>query len=163
MRTGTPLFVSSQILREYFAISTNGSIFKKPLNRKQAIGKIQEFLKRFSLLLEKETTIQTLMDLIEKYTVSRQKIHDLNIAATMIDHGIPNLLTYNKKDFKRSGISPSVNSNSVKKLQLQTRTGHEMSLCAPYPPSMATSDPRRSVRMHSLKMSPFPPTTPRTF
>jgi predicted nucleic acid-binding protein len=99
--SGTPLFVSSQILREYFAISTNSSIFKKPLNHKQALGKIQEFLKRFTLLLEKETTIQTLMELIEKYAVSRQKIHDLNIVAIMIDHGISQLLTYNKKDFKR--------------------------------------------------------------
>ena len=101
LQSGTPLFVSSQILREYFAISTNGSIFKKPLSRKQAVGKIQEFLKRFTLLLEKETTFQTLMDLIEKYAVLCQKIHDLNIAATMIDHGISHLLTYNKKDFKR--------------------------------------------------------------
>ena len=99
--SGTPLFVSSQILREYFAISTNGSIFKKPLTSKQAAGKIREFLKRFTLLLEKETTIQTLVDLIEKYAVSRQKIHDLNIVATMIDHGVSQLLTYNKKDFKR--------------------------------------------------------------
>ena len=101
LQSGKPLFVSSQILREYFAISTNGSIFKRPLNRKQAVGKIHEFLKRFNLLLEKETTIETLMDLIEKYTVSRQKIHDLNIVATMIDHGISHLLTYNKKDFKK--------------------------------------------------------------
>jgi predicted nucleic acid-binding protein len=99
--SGTPIFVSSQILREYFAISTNGSIFKKPLNHKQAVGKIQEFLKRFTLLLEKKTTIQILMELIEKYAVSRQKIHDLNIVATMIDNGISQLLTYNKKDFKR--------------------------------------------------------------
>jgi predicted nucleic acid-binding protein len=101
LQAGTPLFVSSQILREFFAISTNGSIFKKPLNHKQAVGKIREFLKRFTLLLEKETTIQTLMELIEKHAVLRHKIHDLNIAATMIDHGIFQLLTYNKKDFKR--------------------------------------------------------------
>jgi predicted nucleic acid-binding protein len=60
LQSGTPLFVSSQILREYFAISTNGSIFKKPLSRKHAIGKIQEFSKRFMLLLEKETTMKTL-------------------------------------------------------------------------------------------------------
>ena len=31
LQSGKPLFVSSQILREYFAISTNGSIFKRPL------------------------------------------------------------------------------------------------------------------------------------
>lgn len=101
LQAGTPLFVSSQILREFFAISTNGSIFKKPLNHKQAVGKIQEFLKRFTLILEKETTIQILMELVEKHAVLRHKVHDLNIAATMIDHGISQLLTYNKKDFKR--------------------------------------------------------------
>jgi predicted nucleic acid-binding protein len=101
LQADTPLFVSSQILREFFAIATNGSIFKKPLNHKQAVGKIQEFLKGFTLLLEKETTIQTLMELIEKHAVLRHKIHDLNIAATMMDHGISRLLMYNKKDFKR--------------------------------------------------------------
>jgi predicted nucleic acid-binding protein len=101
LQSDTPLFVSSQILREYFAISTNGNIFHKPLSRKQAIGKIQEFLKRFTLLLEKETTMKTLIELIEKYAVSRQKIHDLNIAALMIDHGISRILTFNRKDFQK--------------------------------------------------------------
>jgi predicted nucleic acid-binding protein len=49
------LFVSSQVLREFFAISTNGSIFKKPLTCKQAIAKMKEFLKRFDFISEKET------------------------------------------------------------------------------------------------------------
>ena len=101
LKTDKSIFVSSQILREYFAISTNGGIFKKPLTCKQAVGKMKEFLKNFNFISEKETTILTLMQLIEKYVISRQKIHDLNIVAIMIDHGISHLLTYNKKDFKR--------------------------------------------------------------
>lgn len=99
--SGSALFLSSQVLREYFAISTNGTIFKKPLNQRQAIGKINEFLKRFTLLLEKESTIEILIGLIEKQAVSRHKIHDLNIVATMLDHGISRLLTYNRKDFEK--------------------------------------------------------------
>jgi predicted nucleic acid-binding protein len=101
LQSDKPLFVSSQILREFFAISTNGGIFKKPLTCKQAVGKMKEFLKRFNFIPEKETTVLTLINLIEKYAVSRQKIHDLNIVATMIDHGVSHLLTYDKKDFKR--------------------------------------------------------------
>ena len=94
-------FVSPQILREFFATSTNGNIFKKPLTHKQAVGKMKEFLKHFTFIQEKESTIFILMGLIEKYAVSRQKIHDMNIVATMIDNGIANLLTYNKQDFKQ--------------------------------------------------------------
>lgn len=62
---------------------------------------MKEFIERFNLISEMGRTILTLMDLIEKYAISRQKIHDLNIVATMIDNGVYYLLTYNKKDFER--------------------------------------------------------------
>jgi predicted nucleic acid-binding protein len=99
MRSNKTICISSQVLREYFAISTNKTLFKKPLTFKQAAGKMKEFLSRFTLVSEKKSTIHTLITLIEKYSISRQQIHDLNIVATMIDNDISNLLTYNKKDF----------------------------------------------------------------
>ncbi len=101
LQAGTPLFISSQILREYFAVSTNQNIFKKPLTYKQAVSKMKEFLARFTLVHEKESTIHILITLIGKYAVSRQKIHDMNIVATMVDNGITHLLTYNVQDFKQ--------------------------------------------------------------
>lgn len=101
LRTRTTLFVSSQILREYFAISTSRRIFKKPLTYKQATAKMKEFLASFTLIHEKESTIHVLIALISKYAVSQQKIHDMNIVATMIDNNITHLLTYNAKDFKK--------------------------------------------------------------
>jgi len=101
LQAETILFVSSQILREYFAISTNRNIFKKPLTSKQATAKMKEFLARFTLVYEKESTIHALISLIGKYAISRQKIHDMNIVATMVDNDITNLLTYNVKDFSQ--------------------------------------------------------------
>jgi predicted nucleic acid-binding protein len=101
IRTGTTLFISSQILREFFAISTNQNIFKKPLTYKQAVDKMKEFVARFSMVHEKESTINVLIALIVKYAASRQQIHDMNIVATMVDNEINRLLTYNVKDFKQ--------------------------------------------------------------
>jgi Predicted nucleic acid-binding protein, contains PIN domain len=100
-QSGTILFISSQILREYFAVSTNRNIFKKPLTYKQAVSKMKEFIARFTLVHEKESTIHILITLIGKYAVSRQKIHDMNIVATMVDNDITHLLTYNVQDFKQ--------------------------------------------------------------
>jgi len=51
--------------------------------------------------MEKETTLPNLIHLIERYPVSRQKIHDLNIVATMMDNEISHLFTYNTKDFRQ--------------------------------------------------------------
>ena len=45
--------------------------------------------------------INVLLSILEKYAVSRHKIHDMNIVATMIDNNIFHLLTYNLKDFKQ--------------------------------------------------------------
>ena len=101
LQAGTTLFISSQILREYFAVSTNQNIFKKPLTYKQAVSKMKEFLTRFALVHEKESTIHILITLIGKYAVSRQKIHDMNIVATMVDNDITHLLTYNVQDYKQ--------------------------------------------------------------
>ena len=101
LQAETILFVSSQILREYFAIATNKNIFKKPLTYKQAAAKMKEFLATFTLVYEKESTIHVLIALIGKYAISQQKIHDMNIVATMLDNNITHLLTYNAKDFRK--------------------------------------------------------------
>lgn len=99
--SGRTLFVSPQVLREFFAISTNSTIFKKPLTPKQATRQLREFLELFSLVYEKESTLHVLLELLDKYAVARQKIHDMNIVATMIDNGIFEILTANVMDFQQ--------------------------------------------------------------
>lgn len=98
--SGVIIYITPQILREFFAISTNSTIFKKPLSNKQAVKKIKEFLDYFRLASETDTTIQSLLHLLEKYGTLRQKVHDMNIVATMLDNDIRHLMTFNGKDFK---------------------------------------------------------------
>ena len=45
-----------KILKVFFAISTNPTIFKKPLTNKKAVKKIKEFLKYLNLACEANTT-----------------------------------------------------------------------------------------------------------
>ncbi len=98
--SGVITHVTPQILKEFFAISTNSTIFKKPLSNKQAVKKIKEFLNYFRLASETDATIPVLLHLLEKYGTLRQKVHDMNIVATMLDNGIRHLMTFNGKDFK---------------------------------------------------------------
>lgn len=54
----------------------------------------------FRLASETDTTIQSLLHLLEKYGTLRQKVLDMNIVATMLDNNIRHLMTFNGKDFK---------------------------------------------------------------
>lgn len=98
--SGKTLYTTAQVLREFFAISTNSKIFKKPLTCMQASKKIKEFLDTFNLACESESAVNTLLKLLEKHPVLRQKIHDMNIVATMIDNNVSHLMTFNGSDFK---------------------------------------------------------------
>ena len=93
------LYVSNQILREFFAIATNDKIFNKPLSPPDASKKVLEFYSNFSLIYELDSTMEILVKLILKYKITKQKIHDFNIIAVMLDNQINHILTYNMKDF----------------------------------------------------------------
>jgi predicted nucleic acid-binding protein len=44
-----------------------------------------------------------LLALMANYPIGGKQVHDANIVATMLIHGIPCLLTHNAKDFERFG------------------------------------------------------------
>lgn len=91
------IFISSQIIREFYAISTNSKFFDKPLSVDEAILKINEFENSFVVLEESYT--EELKRLCKKYEIVKQKVHDTNIVATMIENRIELIATFNRKDF----------------------------------------------------------------
>jgi len=95
------IFISTQILREYFAICTNGKIFKIPLTYEQAVNKVNEFIANFNLVCETNNIMTTLNSLIIKYKQDKQKVYDTNIVATICEYNIQKLFTFNTKDFKK--------------------------------------------------------------
>jgi len=91
------IFISTQVLREFYAISTNSKFFDKSLSVDEAILKIDEFQNNFIIL--EESHIEKLKSLCKKYKIKKQKIHDSNIVATMIESEIEVIASFNKKDF----------------------------------------------------------------
>ena len=91
------IFISTQIIREFYAISTNSKFFDEPLSVDEAILKIGEFQNSFVVL--EESYIEELKLLCKRYGIKKQKIHDTNIVATMIENKIEAIASFNRKDF----------------------------------------------------------------
>lgn len=92
-------YVSSQILREFYATATNPKFFDQPLTVDEAILKLDEFEENFVIV--NDNCLDELKILAKKHAVVRQKIHDTNIVATMMHHDIKILATFNARDFQR--------------------------------------------------------------
>ncbi len=71
-----------------------------PLNTDAVLLKIDEFQHAFQMLFNTPETIEQLKILIRQYQISKQDIHDANIAATVIAHQIDYIWTFNRKDFE---------------------------------------------------------------
>jgi predicted nucleic acid-binding protein len=97
-KCGSELFISRQVLREFYAIATNGKFFDEPLTMAEACSKLEEFSEVLTIVPDAELDI--LLPLLKKYQVKKQKIHDTNLVATMLQSQIENIYTFNVKDFK---------------------------------------------------------------
>ena len=93
-------YISSQIIREFIAIATNGTIFKSPLDTDQVILKVNEFERNFHIVFDTSESLKILKDLVKQYHIEKYRVHDANIAATVVANQIGYLWTFNKKDFK---------------------------------------------------------------
>lgn len=96
------LFLSGQVLREYIAVATRPAALNGlGLGITEAIGNARQFLDRSNFLPEDESVRDSLFRLLESTPCSGKQVHDANIAATMIAHGIGVLVTLNPRDFER--------------------------------------------------------------
>ncbi|MDE0125797.1 MAG: type II toxin-antitoxin system VapC family toxin [Bryobacterales bacterium] len=97
---GYHLAASGQVLREYLAVSTrpaesNGLGLRVP----DAVANVNEFLRFVTLFDETEPVALQLRELVMTSGVRGNRIHDANIAATMMVHHIRVLVTQNCDDF----------------------------------------------------------------
>lgn len=104
------LCLSGQIIRELISVCTLGRNLSRPLTWDELRQQIEALLAQTVLLDETEPSIRKLIDFGARYRVIGKQIHDTNIAATMLTHGITRLVTFNPDDFKRfteiEGIVP---------------------------------------------------------
>lgn len=95
--------LSGQVIREYLVVATR-PVEKNGLGLglDDALGNIAEFRSICIFLEENAEVAGTLVELLLSSGVYGKRIHDMNIAATMLSHGVDSLITFNPGDF--SGI-----------------------------------------------------------
>lgn len=101
-RQGKSLCTSGQVLREYLVTAT------RPLERNglgltnvDALSNIATYQRRMRFLDETEAVAQKLRLLVEETKCSGKQLHDANLVATAVTHGVKQLVTENYNDFKR--------------------------------------------------------------
>jgi predicted nucleic acid-binding protein len=62
---------------------------------------VRQFETLFRIGEENATVTARLLDLLERTPVGGRQVHDANIVATMLSHGVTRLVTENTADFKR--------------------------------------------------------------
>ena len=97
------VFISRQVLREYFAVVTRPDIWPAALPPGDAIDDIRRLIERFEILTGGPSVTSTLLALCREVPVLGTQIHDANIVATMLARGERQLLTFNGPDFRRYG------------------------------------------------------------
>ncbi len=101
-QAGRELVISRQVLREYLAIATRPESDGKCLIPLEIIlHNLRTFQRELTLLEDTPDVFTELLSLVEHYPVGGKQIHDANIVATMLAHGVTHLLTHNVSDFAR--------------------------------------------------------------
>jgi predicted nucleic acid-binding protein len=100
--TRTDLCTSGQILREYLAVATrpaekNGLGLSLP----DALGNVRAIRDRTTLLAEDSKVADRLLGLLADIDCRGKQVHDANLVATMLVHGIGTVITMNLADFAR--------------------------------------------------------------
>ena len=98
---GARLWVSRQVLREYLAVVTRLQPGAAAVPVVQAAADVRRFAASFAVAEDGPGVTERLLDLLERFPTGGRQVHDANIVATMLVHGVGRLLTFNGGDFRR--------------------------------------------------------------
>lgn len=99
--TGTALWVSHQVLREYLVALTRPQQFALPPPLETVLAQVRQFQQRFLVANEGPAVTTQLLTLLTDVPTRGRRIHDANIVATMLVHSVGRVLTNNTDDFQR--------------------------------------------------------------
>ena len=95
--------VSLQNLVEFYSIITSSKRVQNPLSPEIASYEINQYLNNDKIVKFhfNEQSLKLLTGLTQKYKVTAQNVYDLKIVATMLTHGVSEIITANETDFIR--------------------------------------------------------------
>jgi predicted nucleic acid-binding protein len=98
---GISLAVNSQVIREFIAAASRPASNGPSPPIEPIIENARRIRSSFAVLDEFTATIDRLMELLIAVPTYGKQVHDANIVATMLTHGVTTLLTHNTADFVR--------------------------------------------------------------
>jgi predicted nucleic acid-binding protein len=100
-RSGAPLWINRQVLREYLAVLTRPQLWGNPQPVSRLVSEIRLYERQFLIAEDGPDVTSHLLALLQQFPTGGKQVHDANIVATMQAHGIRRLLTHNDADFAR--------------------------------------------------------------
>jgi predicted nucleic acid-binding protein len=98
---GTRLWISRQVVREYLVAITRGQTFSEPVPPTDAAASAERIVSQLVVANDTEEVGRLLLELVARHEVKGKQVHDANVVATMLAHGVRRLLTHNVADFDR--------------------------------------------------------------
>ena len=98
---GYELWISRQVLREYYAALRLPNVYQQPVSLSAILDDIRMFEKGFHVANDTAETTHHWVNLVQSLAIEGKATHDANVVATMLAHGIAYLLTYHVDDFKQ--------------------------------------------------------------
>jgi len=97
----TTLCICPQVLYEFYAVVTDPKRVTNPTSAKDAIAEIEKYLKveNISKIYPGHGIIEKTIDLMRRHKITKQKIFDLQLVATMLLNDVTRLYTFNQSDF----------------------------------------------------------------
>ena len=99
---GPTLYTSGQILREYLAVATRpagqNGLGLKPAD---AVGNVRAIRERTAFPAEDARVADRQLGLLAEAESGDKQVHDANVVATMLAHGVGTVVTMNVTDFAR--------------------------------------------------------------
>jgi toxin-antitoxin system PIN domain toxin len=101
---GTALYTCGQVLREYLSVATRPAAANGlGLPQRDAVTNVRALQSRLRFLAENDKVVEQLLGLLARVECAGKQIHDANLVAIMLTHGIDTIVTMNAEDFTRFG------------------------------------------------------------
>jgi predicted nucleic acid-binding protein len=99
---GTALYTCGQVLREYLSVATRPAAANGlGMPQADAVANVRALRSRLRFLAETDKAVEQLLDLLDGVECTGKQIHDANLVAIMLAHGIDTIVTMNAEDFMR--------------------------------------------------------------
>src|SRR5205823_5287132 len=98
---GAELWISRQILREFLATLSRPQTWALPVPMSRLLTITEAFERDLRVAEDGPAVTAQLRTLLANVACGGKQVHDANVIATMLAHGIPKLFTDNVADFTR--------------------------------------------------------------